>query len=391
MKKVKIIIGANYGDEGKGLVTRHFVCNAKENGEYPIVILHNGSGQRGHTIEYEPKEKGDAIKRHVYHHFGVGVKENIPTYYADTFLIHPMEYAVEYQELKDLFGRRPVDGYCSPNCMVITPFDMLVDQATKIWIESTTGQKSYGTCGYGTWCACEDRFKRGKTAYTLSEYEYTATLPDKMFHIWKECQSILKARGVDVDRMPGIKEMFSEAALENAIKHFRTDLLFFFNTTSMKPYNFIWKTFNTHIFEGGQGLGLDKRVHNDYHTTSFTGLTNPYYMLIKKEDFEAEVCYVTRSYLTRHGDGPLENEIDSKKLNSNIVDPTNCFNNFQGPLRYGIIDKDLFKERIDKDFSLVENDPRFSRTVAITHTNEYNCGFAGDYFSDNRYSLYETK
>ena len=29
MKDVKIVIGANYGDEGKGLMTRHFVKEAK--------------------------------------------------------------------------------------------------------------------------------------------------------------------------------------------------------------------------------------------------------------------------------------------------------------------------------------------------------------------------
>ena len=39
MKDVKIIIGNNYGGEGKGLMTRYFALKAKN----PIIILHNGS------------------------------------------------------------------------------------------------------------------------------------------------------------------------------------------------------------------------------------------------------------------------------------------------------------------------------------------------------------
>ena len=46
MKDVKIVIGANYGDEGKGLMTRHFVLDAQKKNMNPIVIFHNGTAQR---------------------------------------------------------------------------------------------------------------------------------------------------------------------------------------------------------------------------------------------------------------------------------------------------------------------------------------------------------
>lgn len=38
MKKVKVVIGANFGDEGKGLMTDYFA--SKE--DNAIVVLHNG-------------------------------------------------------------------------------------------------------------------------------------------------------------------------------------------------------------------------------------------------------------------------------------------------------------------------------------------------------------
>ena len=80
MKDVKIVIGANYGDEGKGLLTRYFAKQVNN----PIIIFHNGSAQRGHTVDYNPQF------RHVYHHFGCGTADGVPTFFADGFWIHPM-------------------------------------------------------------------------------------------------------------------------------------------------------------------------------------------------------------------------------------------------------------------------------------------------------------
>ena len=125
MKKVKIVIGANYGDESKGLVTHQFCKDML--GANPIVIFHNGSAQRGHTVDYNPH------LRHIYHHFGCGTAEWIPTYFADTFWVHPMEYHREFLELKQK-GIIPPKSWCSPEAKIITPFDMLIDHATEAYI-----------------------------------------------------------------------------------------------------------------------------------------------------------------------------------------------------------------------------------------------------------------
>ena len=57
MKNVKIVIGANFGDEGKGLMTDYFTSGSND-----IVVLSNGGAQRGHTVT-----KTNGI-RHVFHH-----------------------------------------------------------------------------------------------------------------------------------------------------------------------------------------------------------------------------------------------------------------------------------------------------------------------------------
>ena len=66
MKKARIVIGANYGDEGKGTVVASYT--KKADGKV-LNVLTNGGAQRGHSI----LTKDGSI---TYHHFGSG------TYYG---------------------------------------------------------------------------------------------------------------------------------------------------------------------------------------------------------------------------------------------------------------------------------------------------------------------
>ena len=57
--KGSIVLGLNFGDEGKGLTTS-FLCSKVEN---PIVVRFNGGHQAGHTVVIEGK-------RHVFSNMG---------------------------------------------------------------------------------------------------------------------------------------------------------------------------------------------------------------------------------------------------------------------------------------------------------------------------------
>ena len=50
MKHAKIVIGANYGDEGKGLMTDYFCREAVSRGDTCLSVCTNGGPQRGHTV-----------------------------------------------------------------------------------------------------------------------------------------------------------------------------------------------------------------------------------------------------------------------------------------------------------------------------------------------------
>ena len=402
MKDVKIVIGANYGDEGKGLMTRHFAKESLKEGKDTIVVLHNGTAQRGHTVDYNPDF------RHVYHHFGSGTIDGAATYFSKTFWIHPMTFSKEIEELKEkriipyntgdtgALLKKELLTFYDPNALVVTPFDMLVDHATEAYIQCEHDEREYGSCGLGTWCATE-RFPYG--LFTIEEWidawrdRHKNDIYKMMLNeSYQSCFNILIKRKIDLDKILEYKKIWDkrEGHYQYIEINFAQDLSVFYHYAKPISFSWIYDNFNTLIFENGQGLGLDQNVDNEWHTTSNTGIINPYELLKDKEGFKAEVCYVSRSYLTRHGEGPLEQETTKKEINSKMVDKTNIPNEFQGTLRYGGLDLKEQNLRINKDFDIIKNDLRFNMSKTITHCNEFEPGFCGDdfnYMSYNPYSV----
>ena len=94
------------------------------------------------------------------------------------------------------------------------------------------------------------------------------------------------------------------------------------------------------IFEGAQGLLLDRnnRAFMPYLTPSDTGSKNPFELLkaygIPYSRDNTEICYVTRSYVTRHGAGPLPHECGREDIAPGIYDETNTEKPWQESLRY---------------------------------------------------------
>ena len=92
---------------------------------------------------------------------------------------------------------------------------------------------------------------------------------------------------------------------------------------------------------------------------------------------DVEVTYVTRSYLTRHGDGSMENQLSNEDLLRQLpgvrADETNVTNRYQGALRYGLADVDLLAARISKDFARCKSAAGnlYRPSVMVTHLNEY--------------------
>lgn len=368
-KEIKVVIGASYGDEGKGLMT-DYLCTENSPERYQcLTVLHNGGSQRGHTVISADD------RRHVFHHLGSGTFAGSDTYFADSFIINPLVFAEEHKELNP-----DINIYCSSYCKFSTPFDMMLNQI----IEDSRGERRHGSCGYGIWETIV-RYNNSKTV-DFSEF-MVMNNADKVNYLKniRDKYMVERLKEVGVNRIP--PEWEDIVYDDGIIVHFIDDCNYFEKVVEIcwgdskyceYPYNFggdsevnIFERYPCIVFEGGQGLLLSQSETNPHTTPSFTGAENPV-RIIKQRIFgekHIEVCYVTRSYLTRHGVGDFPQECTKSEINPDMIDRTNVPNDYQGTLRYGRIDTDELKQRIQADFE------KFSQldadiSLAVTHLNE---------------------
>lgn len=353
-REIKVVIGASYGDEGKGLMTDYF-CECANNPVKPcITVLHNGGSQRGHTVISK-----DGL-RHVFHHLSSGTFAGSDTYFADSFIINPLIFAKEYKELEP-----ETNIYCSPRCMWSTPFDMILNQI----IEDSRGDKRHGSCGYGIWETIV-RYNNTKTV-TFPEFmamenadkvKYLENIRDKYI------AERLKKIGVNVIPSEWKDIVYSDRIIE----HFIDDCKLFHDVVKYAD-EIILERYPCIVFEGAQGLLLSQNntEHQEHTTPSFTGAENPV-RIIKNLNGrnKIEICYVTRSYLTRHGAGDFPQECAKSEINADMIDRTNVPNDYQGTLRYGRIDVNELKQRIFSDYAMFSGFDDMKISLAVTHLNE---------------------
>lgn len=368
MTEVKIVIGANYGDEGKGLASNYF-------GKMPyydqkvLNVLFNGGPQRGHTVD-------DAIfGRHVFHHFGCASSD---CYFDENFMLYPPTFVIEWRQLKAQypasFMPRPIIDY---DCRVITPFDAILNQV----IEASRGDKKHGTCGFGIWetqCRYEKSLQRltALQLYELSDRQFIDYLDEIAYHYFPR-----RLRDYDITEVPPeVNELINSQGLR---EHFLKDFLFMCQHSEWGDIYSIAKNYDRIVFEGAQGLALDKNnIINYPHVTASSTTSEIPLKRVKaalNNEADVEICYVTRTYFTRHGAGPLRTECNKTEINPDIVDFTNASNEFQGTIRYGKFDKQEFFNRINADkfkAKIANRNAKFS--LLISHLNYTNHDFCGD-------------
>lgn len=302
--RARAVIGANFGDEGKGLVT-DYLC-AKEGAG--VVVRFNGGAQAGHTVVLQTGE------RHVFSHFGSGTMYGTPTFLSRFFVCNPLLFADEADRL-------PVRAivYADPDCLVTTFADMLVNQR----IESERGENRHGSCGVG--------FNQ-----TICRHEH---IPLTMRDLWDRPKAVGGiVRQICAAYLPGSEP---EEAIEDFVAACRRI------ATVVRPASIA--NFRDPVFEGAQGLLLDQRhrAYFPYLTRSNTGIRNVLRLCEDGGWDHVHAYYVSRSYLTRHGAGPLPDEDPSMVF----ADDTNIEHPFQGRLRFAPLAYDSLRARIANDYS----------------------------------------
>lgn len=336
VKRARIVIGASFGDEGKGLIT-DYLCSQGAG----VVVRFNGGAQAGHTVVTPEGE------RHVFHHFGSGSLCEVPTFLSQFFVCNPILFFKELEELRAL-GFRP-QVFAHPHCLVTTFADMLINQDR----ENSRGARRHGSCGVG--------FHETIVRSQMDELKIT------MADLWnggKRLESQLaELCGNYAKYCTGHTYNGDEAipVFLECCKQFAE----YVNPAGIGQCQ-------EPVFEGAQGLLLDQNNKQFFpHVThSNTGMKNVG-ILCQQGGFDhKEIYYVSRTYLTRHGAGLLPGE-DPRM---SYPDDTNHKNPFQGQLRFAPQDVKSLKARCAQD-------AKGSHTIVLTHCDQLEAQFDAGLYS----------
>ena len=350
---IRCIIGAGYGDEGKGLAADYFSLQSKNT----LVVRHNGGAQSGHTVEFPDK-------RFIFHELSSGSFRGADTYWADTFLPDIYKLGEEVDSFLALNNSTP--KIIASSCCPAFIDDVLVNML----VETSRGNNRHGSCGMGI----NEAQTRKDAGYgipldllsKMSENEiYEKLSCIRSEYTYRRIEELGLNNYPDNDYAQMLREnIVLERYAEEVHKNLR---LIEINNA---PSN-LFSEYDQIIFENGQGLRLDSEFKANWPhvTASRTGLTNVIWILRSCQMELDEVVYVTRPYLTKHGAGPLKNECLNFQSEKNIYDQTNKTNEWQGSLRYAVWEDEAeFIEVIKSDLENCTSQVKTS--LFVTHLNE---------------------
>ncbi len=363
VRTAKAVIGANYGDEGKGLMTDYHVATSGKDG---IVVRFNGGAQAGHTVTTPDGA------RHVFSHIGSGALAGAATYLSRHFVCNPALFFKETASLEadGLAALPPV--IVDDRAPVSTLYDILINQV----VERHRGNARHGSCGMGI----------GETIERGLDPEFALCAGDLrrgagyLLHRLKAIRDHYLPRRLAALGVPTLAPAESAwLASDAAMQHFAHAALRFCRATSSARPD-VLAEYAQVVFEGAQGLLLDQaRGAFPYVTRSHTGIRNALEVAAQAGIGALDVSYVSRAYLTRHGAGPLTRELPGQPY-PGIRDDTNIPNEFQGALRFAHLDLHLLERTIRADFGDAQAWPAIATRLDLAFSCLDQVGPAVSYF-----------
>ncbi len=282
MGKNVVVLGSQWGDEGKGKIVDLLTEKAS------AVARFQGGHNAGHTLVVDGKTT-------VLHLIPSGIlREGVTCFIGNGVVLAPDALLKEMKGLED--NNVPVRERLriSPNCPLIMPYHVALDQAR----EAKRGSGKIGTTGRGIGPAYEDKVAR--RAIKLADL-FRDDLEEKLrnlieYHNFQLTQ-YYKVDGIDFDETLQLCQEWREA-----IKGMVTDVTEELNQLRLAGKNL--------MFEGAQGTLLDID-HGTYPFVTSSSVTaggvstgtgiGPLYL-----DY---VLGITKAYTTRVGSGPFPTEL----------------------------------------------------------------------------------
>lgn len=289
MARNLVIVGAQWGDEGKGKIVDILTENAD------IVVRFQGGNNAGHTV-IVGKEK------YIFHLLPSGILHpGKICVIGDGVVVDPEVLLKEIQFLKEKGLFKPEDLLISKNAHLIMPYHRKLDVAR----ERLRGENKIGTTGRGIGPAYEDKVSRCgiKCGDLLNEEDFRLKLKANLMEKNHYIKNILHEEGFEIHEIYHTY-MSIASQISMLIK----------NTSKFLSEAIDFK--RKILFEGAQGTLLDI----DHGTYPFVTSSNT----VAGEAAIGsgigpsridKVVGITKAYATRVGEGPFPSELKGDDAN----------------------------------------------------------------------------
>lgn len=327
------LLGLGFGDCGKGLYTDHFCAALRAH----TVVRFNGGAQAGHNVV-----RADG-RHHTFSQFGAGsFQPGVATLLASAVVVHPTALLVEAAVLRDkgvpdALARLRIDA----RCRVTTPFH----QAAGRLREWARGDAAHGSCGVGVGETVRQALAAPDLALRYGDLLRPALAFEKLEALrlvllrefaprpdpdWQREQALLADASLSQRWLAAIEPCL-RAAPPTGVDAVAEQLA--------QP--------GAVVFEGAQGVLLDEWRGFHPHTSWSTVSTAAVEAVLRDAGLGTPPVRhlgVLRSYLTRHGAGPLPTH--DPALAARLPEPHNADAGWQGAFRRGHPDAVLLRYAI---------------------------------------------
>ena len=278
MNRADLIVGIQWGDEGKGKIVDALAC------KYDMVCRSQGGHNAGHTIWV------DGVK-YALHLIPSGVlNPDAINVVGNGVVLSPESIIKEMEQFEGLEGRL----YISDKAHLNLSYHALIDQAK----ERLKGDKAIGTTGKGIGPAYSDKINR--TGFRVGELLEPAKLATAIIEYFEQNRAIFDIYEIPTPTM---------AELTAELEGFKIKLAPFITDTTQ----LVWKALDEDnkkvLLEGAQGtlLDIDHGTY-PYVTSSATVSAGACTGLgINPKDI-GKVIGIVKAYCTRVGNGPFPSE-----------------------------------------------------------------------------------
>jgi len=277
MSKTDLIVGLQWGDEGKGKIVDHMAQT------HDYVSRFAGGHNAGHTIVI-----GD--KKYALHLIPSGVlNPKAKNIVGNGVVLSPVDFIKEMVQFENLEDRL----FISDKAHMLLPYHALIDQAR----ERMKGENAIGTTGKGIGPAYGDKIAR--VGHRLGELFDTEKLATKIVDFFEQNRAIFEIMEIPI---PSRSELLAELdGYAKVLTPYITD------TTQL-----MWKIIDEDkkiLLEGAQGTMLDiDHGTYPYVTSSTTVSAGACSGLgINPKDL-GRVTGIAKAYCTRVGNGPFPSE-----------------------------------------------------------------------------------